>query len=71
MKVDIPVGLLDELKSILEDLSTAAETFKLFDGSDPLIEPWRPSDSHEWIDIPQLNVELLRRAARLKIQLKL
>ncbi len=71
MIIDIPVPVLDDLREILEVLDTAAEFHKDLDGSETLIEPWNPSGTDNFIDIPQLNVELLRKAQRLKIRLKL
>lgn len=71
MQIDISAQMLDDLREILEVLDTAAEFHKDLDGSHELIEPWNPSGTDINIDIPQLNVELLRKAQRLKIRLKL
>ncbi len=71
MMVDIPAEVLEDLREVLEVLDTAAEFHKDFDGSETLIEPWTPSGTDNFIDIPQLNVELLRKAQRLKIRLRL
>ena len=71
MKIDISTSALKDLQEILEVLDTAAEFHKDLDGRHELIEPWNPSGTDNFIDIPQLNVELLRKAQRLKFQLKL
>ena len=71
MKIDIPPEVIDDLRVILHVLNKAAEAHSGLLDTEELIESWRPSDSVEDVNCPDLTVGLIRKADRVKKLLRL
>lgn len=71
MKIEISTPTYQLLKEVLTILSNAETQHFALHGDEELIEPWTPLNSDEQISCPELTVGLLRKAQRLKEQLKI
>lgn len=66
MMIDLPPLAITLLKEILPVLSEAASQHSQLHHSEEIVEPWTPSDADEEISCPDLTVEILQKADRLR-----
>ena len=71
MQINIPPEVIEDLRAILVALEQAAEQHTGLHGSEELIEPWKPCGSYDDIHCPDLTVDLVRKASRVKKLLRL
>ena len=71
MMIDIPVELIESLRTLLHVCEDVADQHSVCHHSEELIENWTPSEFGTEISCPAFTVGLMRDAKDLKRKLKL